>query len=338
MDRRRDRSALRIGTASSEILRREQKRSRIFELAQWPGQADLIECLQEPPSGHSRGAPAISLGCNADRQGFCRRPSTVPAVLIFTRGADHGPEPNADAVKVEPGYRRRPPSSTCRRVPQQRCACWHGSPPTDATPRAATLQADRVDAAKTTSFCASFCASSSSQSFSPRTSSSIWLSSPYCPPSHRDGDLRNSAVANRHALHSDYYSTTEKTATPLNEWWTARTSAILAVRTVSELDTRNDPLRSCARITRPEISSAHENPCGTRISRMRADVHPMCPKSWRASASISRQPAGAVLGGFLAPKKIFAPSRPRAARKRKFRSRAPNRGPIRFPARAERSP
>src|SRR5262249_50412995 len=36
----------------------------------------------------------------------------------------------------------------------------------------------------------------------------------------RDGDLRNSAVANRHALHSDYYSTMRKTATPLNESWT----------------------------------------------------------------------------------------------------------------------
>lgn len=31
---------------------------------------------------------------------------------------------------------------------------------------------------------------------------------------------RNSAVANRHALRSDYYSTTKKTANPLNEWWT----------------------------------------------------------------------------------------------------------------------
>src|SRR6266849_6743840 len=44
---------------------------------------------------------------------------------------------------------------------------------------------DRVDAAEATSFCAWFCASSSSQSSSPRTSSSIWLSSPYCPPSHK---------------------------------------------------------------------------------------------------------------------------------------------------------
>src|SRR5262249_10864474 len=31
---------------------------------------------------------------------------------------------------------------------------------------------------------------------------------------------RNSAVANRHALRSDYYSNTKKTANPLNEWWT----------------------------------------------------------------------------------------------------------------------
>src|SRR6266536_2146814 len=155
----------------------------------------------------------------------------------------------------------------------------------------------------------------------------------------RFGSLRHTALlAIEMAIFGTVQSRIDMHCTPLNEWWTARTSAILAVRTVSELDTRNDPLRSCARITRPEISSAHENPCGTRISRMRADVHPMCPKSWRAYASISRQPAGAVLGGFLAPKKIFAPSRPRAARKRKFRPRAPNRGPIRFPHEPERSP
>lgn len=31
---------------------------------------------------------------------------------------------------------------------------------------------------------------------------------------------RTVQVANRHALRSDYYSTTQKTANPLNEWWT----------------------------------------------------------------------------------------------------------------------
>src|SRR6185312_8331370 len=39
-----------------------------------------------------------------------------------------------------------------------------------------------------------------------------------CPPSHEiHGGCRISAAANRPALHSDYYSTIEKTATPLNE-------------------------------------------------------------------------------------------------------------------------
>jgi hypothetical protein len=32
--------------------------------------------------------------------------------------------------------------------------------------------------------------------------------------------ISDSAVANRHALRSDYYSTKKKTANPLNEWWT----------------------------------------------------------------------------------------------------------------------
>ncbi len=60
--------------------------------------------------------------------------------------------------------------------------------------------------------------------------SSIWLSSPYCPPSHKRWRFRNSAVANRHALHSDYYSTMRKTATPLNKLWTAEAAAAIAVR------------------------------------------------------------------------------------------------------------
>jgi hypothetical protein len=46
-----------------------------------------------------------------------------------------------------------------------------------------------------------------------------WPSVPFCPPSHDRWRCRNSAVANRRTLHSDYYSTTQKTANPLNEWW-----------------------------------------------------------------------------------------------------------------------
>ena len=51
-----------------------------------------------------------------------------------------------------------------------------------------------------------------------------------CPPSHKRWRFRNSAVANRHALHSDYYSTMRKTATPLNKLWTAEAAAAIAVR------------------------------------------------------------------------------------------------------------
>jgi hypothetical protein len=119
---------------------------------------------------------------------------------------------------------RQRPSSTLSAGPAAalRMLAWEPADRCDAT--RGNLQADRVDAAEATSSCAWFCAWSSSQSSSPRTSSSIWLSSPYCPPSHKRWRFRNSAVANRHALHSDYYSTMRKTATPLNESWTAGTS------------------------------------------------------------------------------------------------------------------
>jgi hypothetical protein len=142
--------------------------------------------------------------------------------------------------------------------------------------RHARQLADRVDAAEATSFGAWFCASSSSQSSSPRTSSSIWLSSPYCPPSHKRWRFRNSAVANRHALHSDYYSTMRKTATPLNEWWIAGALAVIAASTVSARATRNDPCDRRARSTRAEISPTREKPCGTRVFGMRADPHRVC--------------------------------------------------------------
>src|SRR5262249_56477123 len=60
----------------------------------------------------------------------------------------------------------------------------------------------------------------------------------------RDGDLRNSAVANRHALHSDYYSTMRKTATPLNESWTGQSAALVAVPTAPTRATHRRGLRS----------------------------------------------------------------------------------------------
>jgi hypothetical protein len=129
---------------------------------------------------------------------------------------------------------------------------WEPADRCDAT--RGNLQADRVDAAEATSSCAWFCAWSSSQSSSPRTSSSIWLSSPYCPPSHKRWRFRNSAVANRHALHSDYYSTMRKTATPLNKLWTAEAAAAIAVRTVSALATCDDASCRCAQHARENFT------------------------------------------------------------------------------------
>ena len=145
---------------------------------------------------------------------------------------------------------RRRPSSTLSAGPAAalRMLAWEPADRCDAT--RGNLQADRVDAAEATSSCAWLCAWSSSQSSSPRTSSSIWLSSPYCPPSHKRWRFRNSAVANRHALHSDYYSTMRKTATPLNEWWIAGALAVIAAPAVRALATRNDPSDRCARSTR----------------------------------------------------------------------------------------
>ncbi len=95
-----------------------------------------------------------------------------------------------------------------------------------------------------------FAVFSSSQSSSPRTWSSIWLSSPYCPPSHKRWRFRNSAVANRHALHSDYYSTMRKTATPLNKLWTAEAAAAIAVRRLRARHVRRCFLPMCAQRAR----------------------------------------------------------------------------------------
>ena len=172
---------------------------------------------------------------------------------------------------------RRRPSSTLSAGPAAalRMLAWEPADRCDAT--RGNLQADRVDAAEATSSCAWFCAWSSSQSSSPRISSSIWLSSPYCPPSHKRWRFRNSAVANRHALHSDYYSTMRKTATPLNEWWISGALAVTAVRTGRARASRNDPFCLCARVTRAEISPTFEKPCGTMVFDMCVGSHRVCP-------------------------------------------------------------
>ena len=81
---------------------------------------------------------------------------------------------------------------------------------------------------------------------------------------------RNSAVANRRALHSDYYSTTKKTANPLNEWWTTskRGGDASARRFV-----RPRRRGACARrggVVRAPSQTNRRNACGTGTSVTRA--------------------------------------------------------------------
>ena len=81
---------------------------------------------------------------------------------------------------------------------------------------------------------------------------------------------RNSAVANRHALHSDYYSTTQKTANPLNEWWTTATRAPKGRRVGSLVGARiahargataPTPAASCHEVRKP---LRHKGFCNAR--------------------------------------------------------------------------
>ncbi len=189
--------------------------------------------------------------------------------------------PNPHTMKAELRCRRRPPSSTLSAGPAAalRMLTWEPADRCDATRD--SLYADRVDAAEATSFCAWFCASSSSQSSSPRTSSSIWLFSPYCPPSHKRWRFRNSAVANRHALHSDYYSTMRKTATPLNEWWIAERSPSSSCRpsprappaTIRPVDARATRARKFRRSTKSPVAQGF-SACGpVRIACARTVTH-----------------------------------------------------------------
>src|SRR5262249_24083236 len=94
---------------------------------------------------------------------------------------------------------------------------------------------------------------------------------------------RNSAVANRHALRSDYYSTTKKTANPLNEWWT----------TVERRDEGSSrcvalPRRCGARAMQSiahlrSASSDARNVCGAATSAMRKATRRV--GGWRADVT-----------------------------------------------------
>jgi hypothetical protein len=138
--------------------------------------------------------------------------------------------------------------------------------------RHARQLADRVDAAETTSSCAWFCAWSSSQSSSPRTSSWIWLFSPYCPPSHKRWRSSEQCSRESTALHSDYYSTMRKTATPLNESWTAEAAALLAAPTAPARAMRRAACSSRSLHARREISSCAKIPCAAMVFDTRTDL------------------------------------------------------------------
>src|SRR6266581_696567 len=99
-----------------------------------------------------------------------------------------------------------------------------------------------------------------------------------CPPSHKRWRFRNSAVANRHALRSDYYSTMRKTATPLNESWMRSSGCGLPLRG----PTRHTLLAKMLRIgwrARTFLDNAnmrkpmrHKGFCDLRFPRTRSSV------------------------------------------------------------------
>ena len=134
----------------------------------------------------------------------------------------------AESVKGEPRFRRRP-----RRRPVS-ASCWLErwagrplSPPTCATVRLASQTPIASNGSRLT-------ASSPYASSSSPLSSPSWPSSPYCPPSHDEMAISKQCNRESSALRSDYYSSTQKTANPLNERWTTmeRRGARSALRSI----------------------------------------------------------------------------------------------------------
>ena len=212
---------------------------------------------------------------------FCRRPGTAPAVPnVLTANScrsDSSGDPQPRTHEGRTGCRRRPSSRLCRRVPQQRYACWHGSPPTDATPRAATCKPIAWTRRRLLRLSARGFALGLLRSLLRRGLRLRFGSLRHTALlAIRDGDLRNSAVANRHAPAPDYYSTMIKTATPLNESWMARAGAVAAPRTGRARAACIAPPRACARRTRTETSSTFKKPCGTAVSGTQCNSHQVC--------------------------------------------------------------
>jgi hypothetical protein len=152
----------------------------------------------------------------------------------------------SESVKGEPRFRRRPRRRPLSANPwQERWACRPWSSPTCATVRLASGTPNASNGSRLT-------ASSPYALSSSPPSSPSWPSSPYCPPSHDEMAISEQCNRESSALRSDYYSTTKKTANPLNEWWTT---------------TKRRYARSARRIARPRVCGACE--CVRRVSRSR---------------------------------------------------------------------
>jgi len=134
--------------------------------------------------------------------------------LVRAHGRPERAGRQSESVKGEPRFRRRP-----RRRPLsaslwlERWAYQPSSPPTCATLRLASKTPIASNGSRLT-------ASSPYASSSSPLSSPSWPSSPYCPPSHDEMAISEQCNRESSALRSDYYSNTQKTANPLNEWWT----------------------------------------------------------------------------------------------------------------------
>src|SRR5437660_3088100 len=187
--------------------------------------------------------------------------------LARARGRPEGSARQSESVKGEPRFRRRPrrrPLSASRWL--EHWAYRPSSPPTCATLRLASKTPIASNGSRLT-------ASSPYASSSSPLSSPSWPSSPYCPPSHDEMAISEQCNRESSALRSDYYSNTQKTANPLNEWWTTteRRDARSALRSAH-------PRVHCAcersrRASRPQFLMHERNACAAVTSAIVAETH-----------------------------------------------------------------
>jgi hypothetical protein len=171
----------------------------------------------------------------------------------------------SESVKGEPRFRRRPRRRPLSASPWlERWACRPSSPPTCATVRLASATPIASNGSRLT-------ASSPYALSSSPLSSPSWPSSPYCPPSHDEMAISEQCNRESSALRSDYYSTTKKTANPLNEWWTTM---------------ERRAARSACRIVRPRVPSACDGVC--RASRSQFCPYQRNPDGTGVSSMVTR--------------------------------------------------